>query len=104
MNLFFLDNPKIGGIFNAGTGLARTWNEPATTVSKAMDREVPVEYIDMPASIRDQFQCRTCAKIDKIRRVGYTQPISSLEEATTDYIQNYLLFNKRLGESKVSFR
>ena len=98
MALFFLDNPKIGGIFNAGTGRARTWNELAAAVFKAMDREVAVEYIDMPASIRDQFQCRTCAKIDKIRRVGYTQPISSLEEATTDYIQNYLFSNKRLGQ------
>ena len=98
MTLFFLDNPKIGGIFNAGTGLARTWNELAAAVFKAMNREVAVEYIDMPASIRDQFQYRTCAKIDKIRRVGYTQPISSLEEATTDYIQNYLFSNKRLGQ------
>ena len=98
MTLFFLDNPKIGGIFNAGTGLARTWNELAAAVFKAMNREVAVEYIDMPASIRDQFQYRTCATIDKIRRVGYTQPISSLEEATTDYIQNYLFSNKRLGQ------
>ena len=43
-------------------GLARTWNELAAAVFKAMDREVAVEYIDMPASIRDQFQCRTGEK------------------------------------------
>ena len=63
----------------------------------AMDREVAVEYIDMPASIRDQFQYRTCAKIDKIRNAGYSKPITSLEEAITDYIQNYLYSNKRLS-------
>ena len=103
MTLFFLDNPKIGGIFNTGTGVARTWNDLAAIVFKAMDRNIAIEYVDMPPSIRGQFQYRTCAKIDKIRNAGYSQPITSLEEATTDYIQNYLLSNKRLGESKVSF-
>jgi ADP-L-glycero-D-manno-heptose 6-epimerase len=68
-----------------------------------MGRNIAIEYVDMPPSIRDQFQYHTCAKIDKIRDAGYSQPITSLEEAATDYIQNYLLFNKRLGASKVSF-
>ena len=97
MTLFFLDNSAISGIFNAGTGVARTWNDLSKAVFKAMNREVSVEYIDMPASIRDQFQYKTCAKIDKIRNVGYSKPITSLEEATTDYIQNYLYSNKRLS-------
>jgi ADP-L-glycero-D-manno-heptose 6-epimerase len=98
MTLFFLDNSAIGGIFNAGTGVARTWNDLSKAVFKAMKRDLSVEYIDMPASIRDQFQYRTCAKIDKIRNVGYSKPITSLEEATTDYIQNYLVSNKRLSQ------
>jgi len=97
MTLFFLDNSSIGGIFNAGTGVARTWNDLSKAVFKAMNREFAVEYIDMPVSIRDQFQYRTCAKIDKIRNVGYSKPITSLEEAITDYIQNYLYSNKRLS-------
>jgi ADP-L-glycero-D-manno-heptose 6-epimerase len=97
MTLFFLDNSELGGIFNAGTGVARTWNELTDAVFKAMDREVDVEYIDMPDAIRDQFQYRTCAKIDKIQNAGYSKPITSLEDATTDYIQNYLLSNKRLS-------
>ena len=98
MTLFFLDNSSIGGIFNAGTGVARTWNDLSKAVFKAMNREFAVEYIDMPVSIRDQFQYRTCAKIDKIRNIGYSKPITSLEEATTDYIQNYLVSNKRLSQ------
>lgn len=97
MTLFFLDHPDITGLFNAGTGVVRTWNELSEAVFKAMDREVDVEYIDMPASIRNQFQYRTCAKIDKIRNAGYSKPIISLEDAITDYIQNYLFFNKRLA-------
>ena len=98
MVLFFLDNPKIGGIFNAGTGVARTWNELAIIVFKSMNRKPDLEYIDMPTPFRDQFQYRTCAKIDKIRSVGYSKPITSLEESASDYIQNYLLSNKRLGQ------
>ena len=98
MTLFFLDNTEVAGIFNAGTGVARTWNDLAAAVFKAMGRKPEVEYIDMPDSFCNQFQSRTCAKIDKIRRVGYIHPITSLEEATTDYIQNYLLSNKHLGQ------
>ena len=98
MTLFFLNNLGVSGIFNAGTGVARSWNDLATAVFKAMGRKPEVEYIDMPDSFRSQFQSRTCAKIDKIRSVGYTQPIASLEEATVDYIQNYLLPNKHLGQ------
>tara|TARA_B110000467_G_C18325186_1_gene488411 strand:- start:54 stop:1022 length:969 start_codon:yes stop_codon:yes gene_type:complete len=97
MTLFFLDHSTISGIFNAGTGVTRTWNDLSEAVFKAMDREVAVEYIDMPVSIRDQFQYRTCAKINKIRNAGYSKPITSLEVAITDYIQNYLYSNKRLS-------
>jgi len=98
MTLFFLDQQDAGGIFNVGAGKARNWNDLATTVFKAMDREPKIEYIEMPDSIRGQYQYHTSAKMKKIRDAGYTEPITSLEEGITDYIQNYLLPNKRLGE------
>jgi ADP-L-glycero-D-manno-heptose 6-epimerase len=98
MTLFFLDQQDAGGIFNVGAGRARNWNDLATTVFKAMDREPKIEYIEMPDSIRDQYQYHTSAEMKKIRDAGYTEPITSLEEGITDYIQNYLLPNKRLGE------
>jgi ADP-L-glycero-D-manno-heptose 6-epimerase len=98
MTLFFLDQQDAGGIFNVGAGKARNWNDLATTVFKAMDREPKIEYIEMPDSIRDQYQYHTSAEMKKIRDAGYTEPITSLEEGITDYIQNYLLLNKRLGE------
>ncbi|MDP6230634.1 MAG: ADP-glyceromanno-heptose 6-epimerase [Nitrospinaceae bacterium] len=98
MTLFFLDQQDAGGIFNVGAGKARNWNDLATTVFKAMDREPKIEYIEMPDSIRDQYQYHTSAEMKKIRDAGYTEPITSLEEGITDYIQNYLLPNKRLGE------
>ncbi len=98
MTLFFLDQQDAGGIFNVGAGRARNWNDLATTVFKAMDREPKIEYIEMPDSIRDQYQYHTSAEMKKIRDAGYTEPITSLEEGITDYIQNYLLPTKRLGE------
>lgn len=98
MTLFFLDQQDAGGIFNVGAGKARNWNDLATTVFKAMGREPKIEYIEMPDSIRDQYQYHTSAEMKKIRDAGYTEPITSLEEGITDYIQNYLLPNKRLGE------
>ena len=98
MTLFFLDHPDLNGIFNIGAGVARNWIDLATAVFKAMGKEPQIEFIDMPGSIRAQYQYHTCAGIEKIRSTGYTCPITSLEDAITDYIQNYLLLDKRLGE------
>jgi ADP-L-glycero-D-manno-heptose 6-epimerase len=98
MTLFFLDHPDLNGIFNVGAGVARNWIDLATAVFKAMGKEPQIEFIDMPDSIRAQYQYHTCAGIEKIRSAGYTRSITSLEDAITDYIQNYLLPNKRLGE------
>jgi ADP-L-glycero-D-manno-heptose 6-epimerase len=98
MTLFFLDHPDLNGIFNIGAGVARNWIDLATAVFKAMGKEPQIEFIDMPDSIRAQYQYHTCAGIEKIRSAGYTCPITSLEDAIADYIQNYLLPNKRLGE------
>lgn len=98
MTLFFLDQPKIGGIFNVGTGTARTWNDLARAIFTAMGKEPNIEYIDMPPSIRDQYQYYTCAEMNKIRKAGYAKPITPIEEGIKDYVQNYLLPGKRLGE------
>ena len=97
MTLFFLDHPDVSGIFNIGAGQARNWNDLATTIFKTMGRRPQIEYIEMPESIRDQYQYHTCAEIQKIRDIGYTPPLSSLEEGIIDYVKNYLLPDKRLG-------
>jgi len=90
MTLFFLDNPKTSGLFNIGTGKARTWNDMVTAVFAAMGKKPNIEYIEMPDSIRNQYQYYTCADITKLRRVGYNQDTVPLEEAIADYVQNYL--------------
>jgi ADP-L-glycero-D-manno-heptose 6-epimerase len=98
MTLFFLDRLEIGGLYNVGSGTARNWNDLANAIFFALDREPNIEYIDMPESIRNQYQYHTQAKMDKIRQAGYSPPTTTLEAGITDYVQNYLIPGKRLGE------
>jgi len=90
MTLFFLDNPNLGGLYNIGTGRARTWNDLVTAVFVAMGKKPKIEYIDMPDSIRNHYQYFTRAEMAKLREAGYEKEITSLEEATKDYVQDYL--------------
>lgn len=96
MTLFFLDNQHLSGIFNIGTGKARTWNELANAVFSAMGKPANIEYIEMPDSIRSQYQYFTQADISKLRKAGYDKETTSLEVAIKDYVQNYLKQNKYL--------
>ena len=97
MTLFFLDNRKLGGLYNVGTGKARTWNDLVTAVFVAMGKEPSIEYIDMPDSIRNQYQYFTQADVSKLRNAGYDKQITSLEDAIKDYVQNYLSEERYLG-------
>jgi ADP-L-glycero-D-manno-heptose 6-epimerase len=90
MTLFFLDNPQLTGLFNIGTGNTRTWNDLVKVVFAAMGKLPKIEYIDMPDSIRNQYQYFTEADISKLRQAGYDKETTPLEEAIVDYVQNYL--------------
>jgi len=98
MTLFFLDNRKISGIFNIGTGAARTWNDLAKATFAAMNKEPNIEYIPMPDKLRDKYQYFTQADIAKLRTAGYKKEPTSLEDAIKDYVQNYLMKDEYLGE------
>jgi ADP-L-glycero-D-manno-heptose 6-epimerase len=97
MTLFFYDNPKLSGLFNIGTGQARSWNDLVKAVFAAMGSKPDIEYIEMPDSIRNQYQYFTQADIAKLRTAGYDEPITSLEDAIKDYVQNYLQGGKHLA-------
>jgi len=90
MTLFFYDNLQVTGLFNIGTGKARTWNDMVRAVFDAMNREAEIEYIEMPASIRNQYQYFTKADITKLKQAGYNKQTTPLEDAIKDYVQNYL--------------
>lgn len=90
MTLFFYENPDVSGLFNVGTGKARSWNDLVKATFAAMEKNADIEYVDMPESIRHQYQYYTQADITKLRQAGYDKPTTSLEEAIKDYVRNYL--------------
>jgi len=98
MTLFFMDRPHVNGLFNIGTGRARTWNDYVKAIFASMDKEPNIEYIDMPASIRDQYQYYTQADMNKLHTAGYDEPVAPLEAAVKDYVRNYLVKGKHLGD------
>jgi ADP-L-glycero-D-manno-heptose 6-epimerase len=97
MTLLFLDNAKLSGLFNIGSGKARTWNDLVKAVFAAMDKKPNIEYIEMPDSIRNQYQYFTKADITKLKQAGYKKEPTPLEDAIKDYVQNYLQKNRYLA-------
>lgn len=98
MTLFFLDgtDPPCG-IFNVGSGRARTWLDLATAVFQAMGREPQVEFIPMPEAIRDKYQYHTLAETAKITAAGYSREPFTLEAAVADYVPFLRDGNRPLG-------
>ncbi|MGB5849542.1 MAG: ADP-glyceromanno-heptose 6-epimerase [Ignavibacteriaceae bacterium] len=97
MTLHFLDNKNINGLFNIGSGHARTWNDLVTALFKAMEKPVNIEYIDLPDHLADKYQYFTEANLSKLKSVGYKKEITSLENGINDYVKNYLLSKIYLG-------
>jgi len=87
---WLLDTPAISGIFNIGTGTARSFRDLMNALFAALGREPKIEYIDMPASIRDSYQYFTQAEPENLRRAGYNAGFTALEEAVRRYVTCYL--------------
>ena len=83
-------NPKTNGIFNLGTGKARTWNDLIKAVFTAMKKNTNIEYIAMPESLRNQYQYFTEAEMSKLKKAGCPIKFSSLEDSVHDYVTKYL--------------
>jgi ADP-L-glycero-D-manno-heptose 6-epimerase len=93
--LFFLMNHrKNSGIYNLGTGKARAFYDLASSTFKAMGIQESIEYIDIPADIREKYQYYTCADMHKLRSIGYKNEFTSLEDAVTDYVKGHLIINQ----------
>jgi ADP-L-glycero-D-manno-heptose 6-epimerase len=97
MTLHFLEKKNINGLFNVGSGQARTWNDLVTALFKAMEKPVNIEYIDLPDHLADKYQYFTEANLSKIKNAGYKKETTSLENGINDYVKNYLLSKIYLG-------
>jgi ADP-L-glycero-D-manno-heptose 6-epimerase len=93
---WFMDNFEkinLNGLYNLGTGKARTFEDLVRTTFSATGEPVKIDYINMPEDIRDKYQYFTEAKMEKLKNAGYSEPFYSLEAGVTDYVKKYLLSN-----------
>ena len=96
ITLHFLWNKNENGIYNVGTGKARTWIDLVNAIFNGMELSPSIEFIEMPQELRGKYQYFTEANIEKLKSAGFTNEITSLENAVGDYVRNYLLKNKHL--------
>jgi ADP-L-glycero-D-manno-heptose 6-epimerase len=88
---WLLENPQACGLYNVGSGAARTWNDLGRAVFAAMDLPAGIEYIAMPAQLAGKYQNFTRARMDRLAAAGYAAPPRSLEQGVADYVRGYLL-------------
>jgi ADP-L-glycero-D-manno-heptose 6-epimerase len=91
---FFMHHRKDSGIYNLGTGKARAFYDLAASTFKSMGVKESIEYIDIPADIREKYQYYTCADMSKLRSIGYKNEFTSLESAVDDYVNGHLINSK----------
>ncbi len=89
--LWLLDHPEVSGLFNLGTGEARSFSDLARALCEAVGAKPEIEIIPMPDAIRDRYQYFTQAQMTKLRRAGYDRPFTSIEEGVRRYVRNYLM-------------
>ena len=97
MTLHFMEHNG-GGLFNVGSGRMNTWNALADAIFDALDQQKNVEFIDMPENLRDRYQYHTKADLTRIRDAGYTAETTPLDDAVRDYVRNYLVPRRHLGD------
>lgn len=87
VTMFFAENHDMNGLFNCGSGKARTWLDLAHAVFAAMKREPQIEFFDMPGELRAKYQYHTEADVSRLRAAGYTAQFTSLEDGIRDYVE-----------------
>ena len=99
MTLHLAATPKANGLFNIGSGHARTWIDLSNAVFTALKKKPSIKFIEMPEAIRDKYQYFTQANLMRLRGTGYSTPVTSLENAVNDYVRKYLVPDRRLDPS-----
>ena len=88
--LWLHDQSEVNGLFNLGTGTARSFADLARATYRALGREVVFDFIDTPPEIREKYQYFTEARMDRLRRAGYNRPFTALEDGVADYVTRFL--------------
>lgn len=98
MTLHLANTPLAGGLYNLGSGVPHSWVQLAKAIFAALGKEPVIDFIDMPEHLRAKYQYFTCADVTKIRSSGYTAEITPLNDSVRDYVQGYLMHDRRLGD------
>ena len=93
VTLFFHDNQNVSGLYNCGTGKARSWVDLAKALFAAMNIEPNIKFVPMPEEIRDKYQYHTEADNSKLHQAGYNENWTSIEDGVKDYVETYLKHN-----------
>jgi len=89
-----LNERPASGLYNLGTGKARTFKDLVTAIFKSLDKPIVIEYIDTPLDIRDKYQYFTEADMSKLQKAGYNEEFYSLEEGVETYVKKFLVDKK----------
>jgi ADP-L-glycero-D-manno-heptose 6-epimerase len=87
---WLMQTPSVSGIFNVGTGKARSFRDLISALYRALGKEPNIEYVDMPDNIRGQYQYFTQASVESLLRAGYNAGFIALEDAVTRYVTQFL--------------
>jgi len=88
---WLLENPSVNGVFNVGSGKARSFRDLISAAYRAAGNEPNIDYVDMPVQLRDRYQYYTQAELGNLRQVGYDKPTTSLEDGVADLMKAYLM-------------
>jgi ADP-L-glycero-D-manno-heptose 6-epimerase len=100
MTLSFLEKPHLGGLFNVGTGKARTWQDLVSATFTALGKKINIEYIEMPESLRPKYQYFTQADMQRMKLASLENNQYPLEQGINDYVKQYLVKDYFLGDEK----
>lgn len=95
--VYLAEHAEGGGLFNIGSGEAQTWLSLANAIFSSIGQPPKINFIDMPEELQDKYQYFTCADISKLRAFGYERPMTPLADTVRDYVLNYLIPGRHLG-------
>ncbi|MBV8829923.1 MAG: ADP-glyceromanno-heptose 6-epimerase [Acidobacteriaceae bacterium] len=96
--IFLAEHVEGGGLFNIGSGEANTWLALVNAIFSSLGQPPKIKFIEMPEALQDKYQYFTCADISKLRAAGFRQAMTPLPDAVRDYVVNYLIPGRRLGD------
>jgi len=102
--IYLAEHVDGGGLFNVGSGQANTWLALVKAIFSSLGQAPNIKFIEMPEQLQDKYQYYTCADINKLCKAGFSRPMTPLPDAVRDYVVNYLIPDRHLGDEPAQTR